>query len=120
MTDLPMASHDARNRKYVADLMNVPGPFYVVAGECLTCCLPEEEAPDLIGFRDDGEGQYDFGCFFKKQPETPEELNRAFRAMSVNCVATLRYSGTDPAILSSLRALGMDGQCDFPLPGASA
>lgn len=82
-------------------------PFYVVAGECIACCLPEAEAPDLIGFRDDGEGQNDFGCFFKKQPETPDELIRAFNAMAVNCVAALGYGGTDPLILRCLWELGM-------------
>ena len=107
---------EAVSRKYVADLLNVSGPFYVVAGECIACCLPEAEAPDLIGFRDDGEGQYDFGCFFKKQPETQEELIRAFNAMAINCVATLRYAGTDPLILRCLREMGMAEQCDYPLP----
>ncbi len=109
---------DYIQRKYIADLMNVPGPFYVTAGECIACCLPEAEAPDLIGFRDDGDEQYDFGCFFKRQPETPEELERAFIAMRVNCIDTLRYGGTDSAILRRLQELGMEGQCDHPLPDA--
>jgi hypothetical protein len=110
---------DYNQKKYVADLMNAPGPFYVVAGECIACCLPEAEAPDLMGFRYDGPGQYDSGCFFKKQPERPEELDRALLAMSVNCVDTLRYAGRDPEILHRLRELGMEGQCDYPLAGNS-
>ncbi len=104
---------EAVSRKYVADLLNVPGPFYVQAGQCITCCLPEAQAPDLIGFHENSE---DDGCFFKKQPETPEELNRALLAMHVNCVASLRYAGTDVTILKRLHKLGMKEQCDHPLP----
>ena len=113
-----MLSGDQGSGKYVPrqrNPLNAPGPFYTEANSCIACCLPEAEAPDLIGFRDDGDGQYDFGCFFKKQPETPDELERAFSAMRVNCIATLRYGGTDPAILRRLQELGMESQCDFPL-----
>ena len=122
MTDLPMASQNGDGWRYVRrrrNPMNAPGPFYTEGDLCLACCLPEGEAPDLMGFEEDLENPM-FGCFYKKQPEAPEELTRAFQAMAVNCIDTLRYGGMDPAILSSLRELGMEDQCDFPLPGDSA
>ena len=117
MTDLPMAPHDGDGRNYLPrqrNPLNAPGPFYT-ENICTACCLPEGEAPDLIGLEEDLDSPA-FGCFFKKQPETPEELERAFQAMYVNCIDTLRYAGRDPAILHRLRELGMEGQCDFPLP----
>jgi len=116
MTARPMAPHGDGGGNYVPrrrNPINAPGPFYTEADSCIACCLPEGEAPDLIGFHE-GDGP-ETGCFFKKQPETPEELVRAFRAMYVNCVATLRYAGRDQAILHRLHELGMEGQCDFPL-----
>lgn len=97
--------------------LNVPGDFYT-ENLCLGCCLPEAEAPDLLGFETELDNPH-YGCFFKKQPETPEELARAFDAMSVNCIDTLRYGGRNPAILKRLRDLGMEGQCDYPLSAPS-
>ena len=122
MTDLPMASHDNSSRKYVPrrrNPINAPGPFYTEANSCTACCLPEGEAPDLMGFDGDDTSPSN-GCFFRKQPETPEELDRAFQAMYVNCLATLRYAGRDVAVLHRLRELDMEGQCDFPLSVTSA
>ena len=97
--------------------LNAPGPFYVEANFCLGCCTPEYEAPDLMGFEENLENP-SYGCFFKKQPETPDELNRTLSAMQVNCIDTLRYGGTDTAILRRLQELGMEDQCDHPLPDA--
>ncbi len=120
MTDLPMTSGEGMDRCYVPrrrNPVNAPGPFYTEANSCIACCLPEGEAPDLIGYHEeDGPNE---GCFFKKQPETPEELDRAIRAMFVNCVETLRYAGKDPAILRRLREMGRESQCDYPLPEPS-
>lgn len=113
-----MLSSDEGSEKYVPrqrNPLNAPGPFYVEANFCLACCNPEYEAPDLMGLEEHLDNP-EFGCFFKKQPETPDELERAFSAMRVNCISTLRYGGTDPAILRRLQELGMEGQCDHPLP----
>lgn len=89
---------------------NVPGPFYS-SGQCLACGTPELEAPDLLapGTNDDLE------TYFIRQPETPEEIERACCAIEVCCVLALRYGGTDPVIL---RRLGnLEEYCDHPLPG---
>ena len=122
MIDLLMASQTALQnrdkRKYVPrqrNPLNTSGPFYTEANVCTACLLPEGEAPELLGFEEDLENPK-FGCFFKKQPEVPEELEHTFMAMAVSCVDGLRYGGTDPAILRRLRELGMERQCDFPLP----
>ena len=40
---------------------NVPGPFIVNDGECIACCAPEAEAPDLMAFDEEGHS-----CYFKK------------------------------------------------------
>ncbi len=118
MTDLPMAVKDDNSRRYVPrqrNPLNAPGSFYTEANVCLACCLPEAEAPELLGFEEDLDNPK-FGCFFKRQPETREELEHAFMAMAVSCIDGLRYGGTDPVILHRLRELGMEAQCDHPLP----
>lgn len=67
--------------------LNVAGPFYVENGCCICCEAPLHEAPDLMAMDNSH-------CFFKKQPSTPEELERAISAMHVSCVEALRYPGT--------------------------
>lgn len=79
--------------------------FYIESDGCLACCIPEREAPTLIGFR---RGH----CCFKKQPETPEETEQAIRALDASCIDSIRYAGKDPAVLQRLRDLGREAQCD--------
>lgn len=90
---------------------NAPGDFYVENEMCLTCCLAEAEAPDLIGFHENP-GH----CYFKKQPTTPDEVDRAITALAVSDVAAHRYAGTNPAILHRMKALGCEDRCDHRLP----
>lgn len=77
---------------------NAPGDFYT-KWLCLGCEAPYSEAPDLIG-TDDDEGGYH--CYFKKQPKTPEETERAIMACAVGCIGCVRYAGSDPTILKRL------------------
>ena len=89
---------------------NVPGPFYTT-GDCMACDAPEHQAPDLL--------EPLIGCnydtYFIRQPSTPDEVERACRALEVCCVAALRYGGSDPDII---RRLGNDPDyCDRLLPG---
>ena len=89
---------------------NVRGPFYTT-GDCLACDAPEQEARDLLAPL--------IGCnldtYFVRQPSTPDEVERACRALEVCCVAALRYGGADPNII---RRLGNDPEyCDRLLPG---
>ena len=89
---------------------NVPGPFYTT-GDCLACDTPEHEAPDLLApLTGDN-----LDTYFVRQPTTPDEVERACRALEVCCVLALRYGGTDPDII---RRLGNEPDyCDRLLPG---
>lgn len=84
---------------------NAPGPFYVEKDMCIICRVPESEAPDLMGFYEDptGGGSH---CYFKKQPETPEEVERAIAAVRISCCGALWYDGDDPEILRRLNEGG--------------
>ncbi|MDQ2687476.1 MAG: ferredoxin [Armatimonadota bacterium] len=87
--------------------LNAPGPFYVVNGDCLTCGLAEAEAPELI------ESVETHGhCYYKRQPETTEEVEQAIMAMAVSETAAHRYGGNDPVILRRLKMLGCEWHCD--------
>lgn len=87
---------------------NSQGDFYVENGVCTSCGAPEAEAPDLI---DHSKTEYGH-CYFKKQPETEEEIERAINAIAVSCISGLRYGGTDEKILKRLYEIGEGGQCD--------
>jgi hypothetical protein len=90
---------------------NVKGDFYVENQVCITCGAPEAEAPDLIEH-----SKLEYGhCYFKKQPTTADELDRAISAMQVSCIAGVRYGGKDKAILKKLYDLGLQAECDSKL-----
>jgi hypothetical protein len=96
--------------KFERTPLNADGDFYVVKDMCITCMAPHQEAPELMGV--DGET----GCYFRRQPQTPEELNHAVEAIWVSCVQALRYSGNDPEILDRLRARDCKAQSDVLSP----
>jgi hypothetical protein len=73
----------------------------------MACEAPETEAPDLLAPLVDG----NLTTYFVRQPETPDEVERACKAIRVCCVEDLRYGGTDRAIIERL---GNDPTaCDF-------
>jgi len=86
--------------------LNAEGDFYVEADTCLWCMAPENQAPELMGFE-----QSD-GCFFRRQPETPDETTHAINAIHYSCVQALRYAGKDATIIARLRACGCEHLCD--------
>jgi len=90
---------------------SAPGDFYVVKGECLACGIPHVVAPDLIGWT----GEKIPHCFWKKQPETPAELERAIAVLDAQELGCHRYAGTDPAILSRV----LSTYCDYPMRSPS-
>ena len=92
--------------------LNAPGDFYVADGECITCLAPEHAAPTLMGLHEEGQGRSH--CFFARQPQTPAEIDDAIGAVRSACCASLRYAGRDAAVLARLKALGLQGQCDYP------
>lgn len=89
-------------RKYQAYPENARGPFYVVDDECIMCGAPESVAPDLIAFHEEGNRSH---CFFKKQPETPEEIDRAVMAVGANCCGSYRYAGSDDLVKEKLKSV---------------
>jgi hypothetical protein len=82
--------------------LNVAGPFYVEDGSCISCGAPEAEAPTLIGWSEKKAGA--FHCYFKKQPETPEELDQAIQAVLVRCCFAVRYEGDDASVRARITA----------------
>lgn len=91
--------------------LNTEGDFYVVKETCLTCLAPHHEAPELLGLDEET------GCYFRRQPQTAEEMEHAVEAVRVSCVEALRYSGKDPLVLERLRAKGCQAQSDRLSPG---
>lgn len=91
---------------------NAPGPFYVEDGFCLSCEAPESEAPDLMAHDWDDEDTSCHSCYFRKQPQTPDEVRRAVMAVYVSCCGAVRYAGDDPAVLRRLRNLRKADACD--------
>lgn len=88
---------------------NSEGDFYVQNGVCISCRAPESEAPDLIEH-----SKLEYGhCYFKKQPKTQDEINRAINAIAVSCISGLRYAGKDEKILKRLYEMGESEQCDY-------
>jgi ferredoxin len=90
--------------------LNAEGDFYVVKDMCITCMAPHHEAPELMGMDEET------GCYFRRQPQTAEELESAVEAVRVSCVEALRYSGDDPEILARFRAKGCKSQSDVLSP----
>ena len=80
--------------------LNAAGDFYVVDGWCISCEAPEREAPDLMGHECAERPGHQ--CFFRQQPGTPEELERAVSAVLVGCCGAVRYGGTDRGIIERL------------------
>src|SRR3954447_26730554 len=87
---------------------NAPGDFYVQAGLCTRCCLVHGEASELLN---DPEQPFE-ECFFRRQPQTPEEIEQAISAICVSEMCALRYGGSDPAIIARLRARRLASRCD--------
>jgi hypothetical protein len=95
---------------------NAPGDFYVEADTCLQCCLPHAEAPQLMNdckeeFRE---------CYFRRQPQTAEEVEKAIQAITVSELHCLRYGGGDQTIIRRLHEFGRGDCCDQRLLGEAA
>lgn len=90
--------------------LNAVGDFYVLDGECIACQSPEADAPDLIGHVEEN-----YHCFFRRQPETPEELERAIRAVANGCCGGVRYGGTNSKVLQRLAELRASDACDHKI-----
>jgi hypothetical protein len=92
---------------------NAPGDFYVENDRCMGCEAPYYEAPDLMAHYEEADYPH---CYFKKQPETPEEVERAIMACYVSCVRAVRYGRRNPKILKKFQELGRVDSCDVFSP----
>jgi hypothetical protein len=96
---------------------SVPGPFYVILGQCIICGLPPEIAPASITwspetFRSHNCRDCPTHCRIERQPETGEEIESLIEAACGSCVGAIRYCGTAPDILARFKALGYERLCD--------
>lgn len=90
-----------------------PGDFYVEYGACITCGNAPIEAPTLM----QQVGDDCHHCYFRRQPQTPEEVEQAIGAVCVSETDAVRYGGTDQAIIRRIHELGAGRSCDVPLDG---
>ena len=95
--------------------LNAKGDFYVENGICLCCMIPEIEAPELMGFNKE-----QMHCYFKQQPLSSQEQERAIAAVAASDIQGLRYAGSDEYILSRLVELGAADCCDVLTPKAES
>jgi ferredoxin len=87
------------HRKHESYSENASGDFYVEQDMCIACRAPESVAPDLVGFYEDPSGTgRESHCYFKKQPETAEEMSRAIKAICISCCGAYRYAGSVPEV----------------------
>jgi len=70
---------------------NVPGDFYVAAGCCTLCGVPQRMAPDL--FTSDEQA-----CWVARQPATPSDYKKMLLVMDAQEQRCVRYRGTDPTV----------------------
>ena len=71
---------------------NAPGCFIVADSYCIQCCAPQTEAPDLMD-------NDDTSCYFSKQPRTPDEVDRAIKAVCVSCCGAVRYVAEEHTVV---------------------
>lgn len=85
------------------------GDFYVREDTCcMSCGVPQAIAPDLVGWTNENLTQ----CYWLKQPQTADELDRAIKIIHTQEFGCHRYSGNDPALLQRLPA----EECDTVRP----
>jgi len=87
-----------------AEAKPASGDFYVQNTCCTSCGVPQSVAPDLVGWTNENLTQ----CYWIKQPQTVDELDRAVKIFHTQELGCHRYAGKDPAILRRLPAEDCD------------
>ena|SRR5580700_3116964 len=87
-----------------AEAISAFGDFYVQDACCMSCGVPQAIASDLVGWTNENLTQ----CYWLKQPQTTEELDRAIKIIHTQELGCHRYGGKDPAILRRLPAEDCD------------
>lgn len=80
------------------------GDFYVQDACCTRCGEPQAIAPDLVGWTNENLTR----CYWLKQPQTADELDRAIEIIHTQELGCHRYGGKDLAILRRLPAEDCD------------
>ena len=75
--------------------------FYVEQTCCMSCGVPQSIAPDLVGWEDENRS---LQCYWIRQPETSEEVDRAIEILHTQELDCHRYGGSDPVILKTAPA----------------
>ncbi len=88
--------------------LNANGDFFVEYDTCLACDAPYSEAPELMAYDEN------WHCYFKRQPQTPDEVEHAINAVRVSCVEAVRYEGNDPEILRRIQAMPCSSRIEKP------
>jgi hypothetical protein len=70
----------------------------------MLCGRPHTVSPDLLTWDRDDKGRA-IHCYFKKQPENPDELEQAIKALEISC-GSLRYRGDNPEVIRRLHERG--------------
>jgi hypothetical protein len=94
-----------------SDSPNAPSArasFYVEEGCCTSGGVPQLIAPELVGWTEEKSPS----CYWIRQPETADEVERATKIIHTQELGCHRYAGKDPAILERLPR----EQCDFFCP----
>ena len=103
-------------RRFHSHPESAEGDFYGINNVFLTCGAPHAVAPDFIGW-----AKSEDSCIWKKQPETPYELEQAFAAFDAAEIGCDRYAGTNPVIVARIgqeycdQVAGNDEQSQFPV-----
>lgn len=85
-----------------------PGDWRVDHDCCVACGAPPLAAPDLMGFGTRHSGTKTTQCYFKRQPVTPDEIDRACDATNASCVSAVLYEGPDEAIRARVTSTWSD------------
>jgi len=89
--------------------LNADGDFFVEYNACLACDAPRAQAPELMAYDSDGQ------CYFKRQPQTPDEVENAISAVRVSCIEAVLYEGNDPDIIAKIRQMPCGSDAELPL-----
>ena len=84
------------------------GDFYVEEECCITCGVPQSIAPELVGWTDAELPS----CYWIRQPETAEEVEKAIKIIHDQELGCHRYAGDDAEILKRLPRR----ECDYYHP----
>jgi ferredoxin len=88
---------------------NAPGAFYVEAECCLTCGIPQQIAPEIFAWHNEGDSGH---CYVQRQPQTSEEFDKVIEVMQHADLDCIYYGGSDRAELDRLSLADLAAQCD--------